>query len=69
VADFEESIIVWRKSTTSNSGGCIEVAFIHGSVLVRDSVNPTGPVLQLSPAVWTAFLARVRSSEFDLDPS
>jgi hypothetical protein len=63
VADFEEPVsIVWRKSRASNSGGCVEVAFVDGSVLIRDSVNRAGPLLSLSPTAWAVFLARVATS-------
>lgn len=61
MADFGEQHIAWRKSTASNSGGCVEVAIISGSVLVRDSKNRTGPVLRLSPTGWSALLARTRT--------
>jgi Domain of unknown function (DUF397) len=63
VADFEVPYIAWRKSTASNSGGCVEVAVVGGSVLIRDSANPDGLVLSLSPAAWSAFLARARSND------
>ncbi len=61
---------VWRKSTRSNNGGeCVEVATNlrdeHGVVLVRDSKNPTGPVLTFAPHEWAAFLGGVHDGEFD----
>jgi hypothetical protein len=63
VADFEEPCIAWRKSTASNSGNCLEVAAVDGSVLVRDSANRGGAVLTLSPAAWSDLLARTRSED------
>ncbi|MFD8824675.1 DUF397 domain-containing protein [Streptomyces sp. NPDC059605] len=48
---------------SSHSGGnasqeCVEVARnIPGSVAVRDSKNPAGPVIVLAPAAWDAFRA------------
>ncbi len=63
VADFEEPCIAWRKSSASNSGGCLEVAVVNGSVLVRDSTNRDGPVLTLSPAAWSGLLARARDKD------
>ena len=66
MAEDEGSTIVWRKSTTSNSDGCVEVAFVRGLVLIRDSRNMVSPVLSASPVAWAAFLARARDSEFDL---
>jgi Domain of unknown function (DUF397) len=63
VTDFQGSAIVWRKSTASNSGACVEVAFIKDWVLIRDSLNPKGGVLRFSPAAWNAFLDGVKNSE------
>ncbi len=56
MSDFEESRITWRKSSTSNSGNCVEFAVTDGSVLIRDSVNRGGPVLRVPAAAWLAFL-------------
>jgi hypothetical protein len=56
---------VWRKSTLSGSNGCIEVAFVGAQVAIRQSKDPSGPVLTFSPTEWEAFLAGVRRGEFD----
>ena len=56
---------VWRKSTYSGSNGCLEVAFVGGQVAIRQSKEPSGPVLTFSPTEWEAFLAGVRCGEFD----
>ncbi|MFM9368230.1 DUF397 domain-containing protein [Streptomyces sp. Da 82-17] len=47
----------WRKSSYSASEGdhCVEIAAHPTAVHVRDSKNPDGPVLTVSPATWTAF--------------
>ena len=60
VADFDEPHIAWRTSTATDSGNCVEVAVASGSVLVRDSRNRSGAVLQFPPATWSAFLAQTR---------
>jgi hypothetical protein len=62
VANFEEPCIAWRKSTASNTQGCVEVAVVDGSVLIRDSANPNGAVLELPPVAWSLFLTRTRST-------
>jgi hypothetical protein len=57
----------WRKSTFSGSeNNCVEVAqFDGGGRVVRDSKDPSGPVLRFTPAEWAAFTAGVRGGEFD----
>jgi hypothetical protein len=49
----------WRTSSHSGSegGNCVEVAACPHTVHIRDSKNPTGPTLTLSPATWAAFMA------------
>jgi hypothetical protein len=47
--------LTWRKSGYSVENNCVEVAF-GGIVAVRDSKNPAGPILAVSPTAWRAFL-------------
>lgn len=58
----------WRKASLSsaNGGNCVEVAQnLPGIVAVRDSKNPDGPALVVSPARWRSFTAGVKAGEFD----
>lgn len=56
----------WRKSSAcKDSANCVEVALEDGSVAVRHSEEPEGPVLRFSAGEWTAFLTGVRAGEFD----
>ena len=58
----------WRTSSfSSDQGGeCVEVADLDGGGrAVRDSKNPTGPVLTVTVAAWSAFTTGVRAGEFD----
>ena len=52
----------WRKSRHSNpSGNCVEVAGLPaGAVAVRDSRDPSGPVLMFARKDWQAFVRAVR---------
>ncbi|MYV53064.1 DUF397 domain-containing protein [Streptomyces sp. SID3212] len=52
--------VMWRKSSYSgnNAGDCLEIASgVSGVVPVRDSKDPEGPVLMLSPHAWAGFVA------------
>ncbi|MFI2203887.1 DUF397 domain-containing protein [Streptomyces sp. NPDC020192] len=48
----------WIKSSYSTDDGpsCVEVATVPDQILVRDSKNPTGPRLALTPTAWATFL-------------
>jgi hypothetical protein len=54
----------WRKSSYSggNEGGsnCVEVASSQGRLTVRDSKDPGGGELAVSPAQWRAFIASIK---------
>ncbi|MEO3810201.1 DUF397 domain-containing protein [Sphaerisporangium sp. B11E5] len=57
----------WRKSSYSgNSGGnCLEAACnFPGLVAVRDSKNPSGPVLVFTSHEWDAFTGAMKSGHF-----
>jgi hypothetical protein len=55
----------WRKSSYSGQGNtCVEVADnVPGIVAVRDSKNPSGPVLRFSADGWQAFVASVKAGQ------
>ncbi|WP_433345089.1 DUF397 domain-containing protein [Micromonospora sp. CA-111912] len=60
---------VWRTSSRSNDQGlCVEVADnlvdTAGVVAIRDSKNPAGPALAVSPPGWTAFVDAIQVGRF-----
>jgi hypothetical protein len=58
----------WAKSSFSfSNGNCVEVAELPGgSVGVRDSRNPAGPVLRFTRDGWDTFLAGARHEKFEV---
>ena len=62
-----EAGLAWIKSSLSLAqGSCVELASLpDGGVGVRDSKDPSGPVLRFTPDEWRAFLAGARNWEFD----
>jgi hypothetical protein len=63
-APLDEAI--WQKSSFSgsNGGSCVDVARnFAGRVLVRDSKDPDGPVLEFTHAEWKAFTQGVSAGE------
>ena len=68
IKDIDLSDAVWQKSTRSgqHSDNCVEVAFVGGAIVVRDSRNPDGPQLVFTPDEWDAFVDGAKDGEFDL---
>jgi Domain of unknown function (DUF397) len=57
----EYAAAAWRKSSASISGGeCVEVAPWHSFVLVRDSRNRAGGVLNVTRDQWREFLEYIQ---------
>ena len=56
--------LTWRKSKASNEANeCVEMASTRRSVLVRDSRDPAGAVLEFSPAQWSSFVRCIREDD------
>ena len=55
--------LTWRKSSYSGASGgnCVQVATRPGTVTLRDSKHPTGPVLRFTLVEWQAFLTSIRA--------
>ena len=70
----EPACRAWRKSSWSGNGqDCVEVAETSTasretsdhSYEVRDSKDPSGPVLRFTPGEWQAFVGGAHNGEFD----
>ena len=62
------SRVTWRKSSRSkdgHEGECVEVAELPDRVVMRDSKDPTGPILAFTNTEWSAFLSGIRVADFD----
>jgi hypothetical protein len=57
----------WRTARRSaGNGACVEVAAANLRVLVRDSKDQDGPVMQYSGDAWRAFLTNAQKGHLDL---
>ena len=57
----------WRKSSRSNQeGACVELADLATSVGVRDSKDPSCPVLTFDRTAVADLTARIRRGDLDL---
>jgi Domain of unknown function (DUF397) len=55
----------WRKSSHSGQdGNCVEIATnLPGIVAMRDSKNPSGPVLLFARADWSVIIQAMQAGE------
>ena len=53
----------WRKSSYSgnNGGACVEVGNAARDVVVRDTTDRDGVMLEFPARAWAAFVTRLRS--------
>jgi hypothetical protein len=60
-------LVRWRKSSRSSGDDdhtdCVELAHVDSLTGVRDSKNPTGPVLTIPGPGWCTFLSVAKSGE------
>jgi hypothetical protein len=55
--------VTWRKSSFSNSAGCVEMADL--GIAMRDSKDPYGPALRFNRHEVAVYFQAVRDGEFD----
>lgn len=64
--DVRLPILNWRKSSYSAEvQHCVEIASADRTVAARDSKNPQGGALLLSPTAWSTFLHGIRDGRFE----
>lgn len=64
MAGTDHSLTAWRKSTYSGSGGsnCVEVGAAGATVLVRDTKDRDGAVINVEDGVWQRFTSFLKTS-------
>lgn len=67
---IEAASLQWRKARRSaNNGACVEAAPSGGRILIRDSKDPGGPILEYASKAWCLFTSEARAGRYDASPS
>jgi hypothetical protein len=64
----DKPTVRWIKSSRSGheGGECVEVAALSPVIGVRDSKDPDGPKLSLTPSAWQTLTQRIKDGEHNL---
>jgi Domain of unknown function (DUF397) len=54
---------LWRKSSFSGEGDCLELLVCTNGVRLRDSKRFDGPQMKFTHSEWAGFVARVKAGE------
>ncbi len=58
--------LAWRKAKRSvGNGACVEVARYGTGFVVRDSKDPSGPVIAYSAMAWQEFVDAAKNGRLD----
>ena len=64
--DATDSTLNWRTSSyTAQGADCVEVAQRDDRLAIRDSKNPTGPVLTFTTHEWSTLLKAIKTGTHD----
>jgi hypothetical protein len=55
----EPAVLMWHKSNSCIQSECIEVAGRGNRILIRDSADSSGPILEFQHQEWCAFIRRI----------
>ena len=58
----EPTVLMWHKSSACVKSECIEVAICGNQVLIRDSADCSGLILEFPHHEWRAFICRISSN-------
>lgn len=59
------SSLNWRTALNCDGGACVEVAVDRDIVLIRNSRQPSGPLLEYGPEEWHEFVSGIKKGDFD----
>lgn len=57
----------WRKARSCGNGACVEVTKVNDTYMMRDSKDPSGPILRFTSDEWQAFVGGVNAGDFRFD--
>lgn len=57
--------LTWHTALSCESGACVQVAVDDHSILIGNSRQPSGPVLEYTRDEWHQFVRGIKNGDFD----
>ncbi len=57
--------LTWRTALSCDGGACVEVAAGRNVILMRNSRQPGGPLLECTSEEWHEFVSGIKEGDFD----
>ncbi len=57
--------VIWRRSLSCESGGCVTIARRGDSILLGNSSDPNAPIAQYTREEWGEFVIGIKRGDFD----
>lgn len=57
--------LTWRTALSCDGGECVQVAADQNVVLMRNSRQPGGPLLEYTVEEWHEFVSGIKKGDFD----
>jgi predicted secreted Zn-dependent protease len=57
--------LTWRTAHSCDGGACVQVAADRDIILIRNSRQPGGPLLEYTTQEWHEFVSGIKKGDFD----
>jgi predicted secreted Zn-dependent protease len=57
--------LTWHTALSCDGGACVQVAADRDIILIRNSRQPGGPLLEYTPQEWHEFVSGIKKGDFD----
>ena len=55
----------WLTALSCDGGACVQVAADQDTILIRNSRQPDGPLVEYTPEEWHEFVSGIKKGDFD----
>ncbi len=57
--------LTWHTALSCDGGTCVQVAADQNTILIRNSQQPDGPLIEYTSEEWLEFVSGIKNGDFD----